>query len=79
MFNIKNLGEYHDIYLKTDVLLLCDIFEKFINVCLEYYDLNPCHYFSIPGLAWDAILKMTGHLYGWAMTQYLLYNSLNGE
>ena len=78
MFNIKNLGEYHDIYLKTDVLLLCDIFEKFINVCLEYYDLNPCHYFSIPGLAWDAILKMTGHLYGWAMTQYLLYNSLNG-
>ena len=59
-FNIKNLGEYHDIYLKTDVLLLCDVFEKFIDTCLEYYGLDPCHYFSSPGLAWDAILKMIG-------------------
>ena len=58
--NIKNLGEYHDLYLKTDVLLLCDVFEKFINICIEYYELDPCHYFSIPGLAWDAMLKMTG-------------------
>ena len=47
-------------YLKTDVLLLCDVFEKFIDVYLKYYKLDPCHYFSIPGLAWDAILKMTG-------------------
>ena len=47
-------------YLKTDVLLLCDVFEKFIKVCLEYYCLNPCHYFSLPGLSWDAMLKMTG-------------------
>ena len=46
--------------MKTDVLLLCDVFERFINVCLEYYGLNPCHYFSSPGLAWDAMLKMTG-------------------
>ena len=60
VFDIKNLGEYHDLYLKTDVLLLCDVFEKFINVCLEYYDLDPCHYFSSPGLAGDAMLKMTG-------------------
>ena len=52
-FDIKNLGEYHDLYLKTDVLFLCDVFEKFINVCLD-----PCHYFSSPGLAWDAMLKM---------------------
>ena len=60
VFDIKNLGKYHDLYLKTDVLLLCDVFEKFTDVCLEYYDLDPCHYFSSPGLAWDAMLKMTG-------------------
>ena len=59
-FDIKNLGEYHDLYLKTDVLLLCDVFEKFIDVCLKYYGLDPCHYFSSSGLAWDAMLKMTG-------------------
>ena len=57
---MKNLGEYHDLYLKTDVLLLCDVFEKFINTCFEYYSLDPCHYFSSPGLSWDAMLKMTG-------------------
>ena len=60
VFNFKNLGEYHDLYLKTDVSLLCDVFENFFNICVEYYDLDPCHYFSIPGLAWDAMLKMTG-------------------
>ena len=59
-FNIKNLGEYHNLYLKADVLLLCDIFEKFINTCLNYYGLDPCHCFSSPGLACDAMLKMTG-------------------
>ena len=53
------MGEYHDLYLKTDVLLLCDVFEKFINVCLSDYRLDPLHYFSCPGLAWDSILKMT--------------------
>ena len=60
VFEIKNLGEYHDLYLKTDVLLLCDVFEKFINDCLKDYGLDPCHYFRSPGLSWDAILKMTG-------------------
>ena len=60
MFKIKKLGEYHDLYLKTDVLLLCDVFEKFINVCLKDYDLDPCHYFSSLGLSWDVMLKMTG-------------------
>ena len=58
-FNIKNLGEYHDLYLKTDVLSLCDVFEKFVNTCLNYYVLDPCHYFSSPGSSWDAMLKMT--------------------
>ena len=60
VFGIKTLGEYHDLYLKTDVLLLCDAFEKFISVYLEYYCLDPCHYFSSPGLSWYSMLKMTG-------------------
>ena len=59
-FGMKTFGEYHDLYLKCDVLLLCDLFEKFIDTCLEYYGLDPCHYFSSPGLAWDAMLKMSG-------------------
>ena len=60
MFKIKNLGKYNDLYLKTDVLLICDVFEKFITTCLEYYCLDPSHHFSSPGLSCDAILKMTG-------------------
>ena len=60
VFNIKNLGKYHDLYLKTDVLLLCDVFEKFIGVCLKDYGLDSCHYYSCPGFSWDAMLKMTG-------------------
>ena len=54
------MGDYHDHYSKKDVLLLVDIYEKFINTCLKYYGLDPCHYFSAPGLSWDAMLKMTG-------------------
>ena len=60
VFEIKYIGEYHDLYLKTDVLLLCDVFEKFISAYLEYYSLDLSHYFSSPGLSWDAVLKMTG-------------------
>ena len=59
-FDIKDMGDYHDHYLKKDVLLLADVFEKFIGTCLKYYGLDPCHYFSSPGLSWDAMLKMTG-------------------
>ena len=60
MFNIKNMGDYHDHYLKKDVLLLADVFEKFISTWIKYYELDPCHCFSSPGLSWDAMLKMTG-------------------
>ena len=58
-FNLKNMGEYHDLYLKSDILLLADVFENFRKTCLQYYKLDPCHYFTSPGLSWDAMLKMT--------------------
>ena len=59
-FNIKTLGEYHDLYLKSDVLLLSDVFENFRETCFQYYKLDPAHYYSAPGLSWNACLKMTG-------------------
>ena len=58
-FKIKTMGEYHDLYLGSDVLLLTDVFENFRKTCMEYYKLDPCHYFTSPGLSWDAMLKMT--------------------
>ena len=58
-FKIKTMGEYHDLYLKSDVLLLADVFESFRKTCLQYYKLDPCHYFTSPGLSRDAMLKMT--------------------
>ena len=57
---MNRMGDYHVLYLTTDVLLLADVFEKFIDTCLQYYGLDHCHYFSCPGLSWDAMLKMTG-------------------
>ena len=59
MFTMNTMGDYHDLYLKADVFLLVDVFEKFINTCLKYYGLDPCHYLSSPGIIWDAMLKMT--------------------
>ena len=56
---MKNMDDYHDHYLKKDVLL-ADVFDKFIDTCLKYYGLDPCHYFSVPGLSWDVMLTMTG-------------------
>ena len=58
-FNCKNFGDYHDIYLKTDVLLLTDFFEKYRKTCLSNYGLDSAHYYSAPSMAWDAALKMT--------------------
>ena len=59
-FECKTLGEYHDLYLKTDpVCLLADVFENFRSICLEQYGLDPAHYFSSLGLSWDALLKKT--------------------
>ena len=51
------MGDYHDLYIKSDVLLLADVFEEFRNVCLENYDLDPAWYYTAPGLAWNAALK----------------------
>ena len=59
-FNITYMSDYYNYYLKKDVLLLADDFEKFIDTCLKFYKLDHCHYFSSPGSSWDAMLKMTG-------------------
>ena len=59
VFEMKNLQDYHDLYNETDVLLLADVFENFRNICLNNYKLDPAHYFTAPGIAWDACLKMT--------------------
>ena len=58
-FACKNLGDYHDLYLQTDVFLLADIFEKFRKVCLKVYKLDPAHFYSAPNLSWDAMLIST--------------------
>ena len=59
-FERKALGDYHDLYVKTDVALLADVFENFRNLCQEQYGLDPAHYYTSPGLSWDALLKKTG-------------------
>ena len=48
---MKNIGDYQDHYLKKDVLFMADVFEKFIATCLKFYGIDPCHYFSSPGLS----------------------------
>ena len=57
---MKNMGDYHDHYLKKDVLLLTCVFEKFIKTCLDFYGLDPWHYIRSPGVSWDAMLRKTG-------------------
>ena len=58
-FSMETMGDYHDLYLKTDVLLLADCFENFRKTCMQNYDLDPAHYYTTPGLLWDSALKMT--------------------
>ena len=58
-FGLKDLGEYHDLYLKTDVILLANVYEEFRKVCLKNYGLDPVHFYTAPGLAWKACLKKT--------------------
>ena len=56
-FRLKNLGDYHNLYVQKNTLLLADVFENFKNKCIEIYKLDPAHFFSAPGLAWQACLK----------------------
>ena len=58
-FGIKNLGEYHNLYLKTDVILLSNILKAFKNTNLNHYKLDPAHFHTLLGLAWQACLKKT--------------------
>ena len=60
MFKMEHFKDYHGLYNKVDVLPLADVFENFRNVCIENYKLDPAHYYTAPGLAWDASLKVTG-------------------
>ena len=55
----ENLGDYHDLYVQSDTLPLADVFESFRNMCIKVYELDPDHFLSAPGLAWQAYLKKT--------------------
>ena len=59
-FKLKSLGEYHDLYVQSDTLLLADVSENSRNKCIEIYQLDPTHFLSAPGLAWQACLKKIG-------------------
>ena len=56
---LKSLGDYYDLHVQSDTLLLADVFENFRNKCIETYELDPTHFLSAPGLAWQACLKKT--------------------
>ena len=59
VFKLENLGDYHDLYVQNDTLLLADVFNNFRDMCLKEYELDPAHFLSLPGLAWQACLKKT--------------------
>ena len=58
-FKLENLGDYYDLYVQSDTLLLADVFENFRNMCIKVYELNPAHFVSLPELAWQACLRKT--------------------
>ena len=58
-FEMKNLEDYYNLYNEVDVLLLADVFENFRDICIKNYNLDPGYYYTSPGLAWDAALKVT--------------------
>ena len=59
-FGIHNLGDYHDLYLRTDVVLMANVYEAFRDTCLKYYKGDPAHFYTSPGMAWRACIKHTG-------------------
>ena len=59
VFRLENLGDYHDLYVQSKTLLLADVFNNFRDMCLKEYELDPAHFLSLPGLAWQACLKKT--------------------
>ena len=75
-FKLKNPGEYHDLYVQSDTLLLADVFENFRNTCLKVYELDPAHFLPLPGLAWQACLKKTNVKLGFF---YRLRHVINGR
>ena len=72
-FGCETIADYHRIYLQLDVLLLADFFEKFRRTCLKFYKLDPQHYYTTPGLAWDAALRMS-HVDLQLITDENMYN-----
>ena len=56
-FKLENVGDYHDLYVQSDTLLLADVFENFREMCIKEYELDPAHFLSLPGLAWQVFLK----------------------
>ena len=60
IFSNKNIGQYHNLHVQSDTILLVDVFENFRSKCIEIYELDPAHFLSAPGLAWQACLKRTG-------------------
>ena len=75
-FKLNNLGDYHDLYVKSDTLLLADVFENFRDMCLRMYTLDPAHFVSLPGLAWQACLKKT-NIELELLTDYDIWHSIH--
>ena len=72
-FKLNNLGDYHDLYVQSDTLLLADIFENFRKACIKTYELDPTHFISLPGLAWQACLKKKTGVELELLTDYDMY------